>query len=174
MIREGANTIGPNFERCVAVILREEGGYSDNPNDRGGQTQYGISQRAYPDVDIKALTPEKASAIYYRDFWKPMRCEDMPGDVALCVFDTAINCGVSAATLMLQEAVGVTADGLLGPHTLAAIRRLGSSALTRVCVRRVRRYHEIVDHRPGQRVFLDGWLHRTFRVYREAIRLEAV
>ena len=58
-----------NFLRAVKEVLKIEGGYVNNPNDRGGETKYGISKRAYPNVDIKNLTLDKAKQIYYNDYW---------------------------------------------------------------------------------------------------------
>lgn len=110
------------FDDAVAVILAHEGGYVDHPSDPGGETNFGISKRAYPDVDIKALTRDGAAAIYRRDYWARCRCDEMPYGVALCVFDAAVNSGRSRAAKWLQSALGtVDVDGKIGPKTLAAV-----------------------------------------------------
>ena len=108
-----------DFEQAVALILKHEGGYVHDKNDPGGETNYGISKRAYPAEDIKALTPERAKALYRRDYWDAIRGPELPFPVALVVFDMAVNAGVSAAVKLLQRSVGATVDGKIGPQTIA-------------------------------------------------------
>lgn len=123
-----------DFASAVAFVLRQEGGYVANPADPGGETHYGISKRAYPDLDIAALTPDGAKAIYYRDYWPVAAALPMP--LALVVFDTAVNMGRAAAqTLLLQSAGNV--------DTYLALRR--------------DRYQALVARRPALGVFLAGW-----------------
>jgi len=62
----------------VPHVLKREGGYVDDPTDRGGETKYGISKRSYPQLDIKNLTLEQALEIYRKDYWKPSRVEKLP------------------------------------------------------------------------------------------------
>ena len=96
-----------------------EGGYSNDPKDPGGETKYGISKRAYPKVDIAALTRERAAEIYAKDYAKPfLRLHPALG---YQMFDFSINVGVNKATKILQLILDVTVDGKLGPKTLAAI-----------------------------------------------------
>lgn len=95
-----------NFERAVEFVLKHEGGYVDNPNDPGGETKYGISKRAYPELDIKNLTEEKAKEIYHRDYWLKSGCEKIASGLDIVVFDTAVNCGVARASALL----GITHD----------------------------------------------------------------
>lgn len=109
-----------NFKTAVAIILSHEGGYVNDPRDPGGETRYGISKRAYPNVNIKDLTRDQAIAIYKRDYWDKVRGDSLPFGVALAVFDFAVNAGVSRAIRMLQVCVGVRADGKFGDQTLAA------------------------------------------------------
>lgn len=110
------------FHRAFEIVIGHEGGFVDHPSDPGGATKYGISQRAYPHEDIPDLTLERARQIYERDYWKPVRGNDLPPQLALLVFDAAVNNGVNRASKWLQECVGVTVDGVIGPRTLAAAR----------------------------------------------------
>ena len=110
------------FEQAFAIVVGTEGGYVDNPNDPGGATKYGVSHRAYPNVDIAALTLDLAHTIYRRDYWNRIRGDDLPPPLALLVFDAAINSGVSRAVMWLQTAVGTVPDGVIGPATLAAVQ----------------------------------------------------
>ncbi len=89
-----------NFDRAVSIILKIEGGYVNDPADAGGETNYGISKRSYPQEDIKGMTPARATEIYRRDFWLP-ECDALPWPLALYVFDVAVNSGASRARSFL-------------------------------------------------------------------------
>jgi lysozyme family protein len=117
------------FDQAFEAVIGHEGGYVNNPKDPGGETRYGISKRAYPAEDIRNLTLARAKELYLRDYWLQAGCDKVPGGVAFDLFDTAVNSGVSRAVKMLQTAVGVTADGKLGPATLAAINAANAPAL---------------------------------------------
>lgn len=112
-------TVDP-FEVAVAEVLRHEGGYVDDPADPGGETNFGISKRAYPHVDIKGLTQDQAVEIYRRDYWQATGCDQLPPAIAIAVFDAAVNMGKRPAVQLLQEVLGVATDGILGPVTAHA------------------------------------------------------
>lgn len=110
-------------EVAVPHILEVEGGWVNNPYDPGGETKYGISKNAYPNVDIAALTKDQAIEIYRKDYWVPTagRIEDLSPQIALVVFDWAVNSGNKPAVMKLQEALHVTQDGNIGEKTRAAL-----------------------------------------------------
>lgn len=108
-----------NFNTAFETLIGHEGGYVNHQKDPGGETNYGISKRQYPDVDIKALTLDDAKAIYKRDYWDAVKADQMPYPVAFEVFDAAVNHGTERAAIMLQTALKISADGLIGPVTLA-------------------------------------------------------
>lgn len=110
-----------NFDDAFEALIGHEGGYVNHPADPGGETKYGITKRTYPHLNIAALTLEQAKVIYKRDFWNKAGCDALPGGLAFDVFDTAVNSGVSRAATFLQLALGVDADGKVGPVTRAAI-----------------------------------------------------
>lgn len=101
------------FDRLIGV----EGDYVNDPKDPGGETKYGISKRAYPELDIAALTREDAEAIYLRDFWNPIEADMLPEAVTFQLFDFAVNSGIETATRYLQRALGVADDGHFGPES---------------------------------------------------------
>ena len=109
-----------DFSRCIDPILAEEGGLSNHPNDPGGLTQYGISQRSYPTLDIAALTLADAKALYQRDYWQPIHGDRLPAGLDLLMLDCAINQGTGTAIKLLQQALRIKDDGLIGPMTLKA------------------------------------------------------
>jgi lysozyme family protein len=117
------------FDESFEKLIGHEGAYSNNPRDPGGETKFGISKRAYPDLDIANLTLEQAKAIYLRDYWNRAQCDKFPPIVAFQVFDCAVNSGIGQAIRFLQRAVGVADDGQVGPMTLNAVRRLDAAEI---------------------------------------------
>ena len=109
---------GGAFDRAVTFTLRYEGGYVNDPRDPGGETNFGISKRAYPGENIASLTLDRARSIYRRDYWDRNRCGDLPPHMGACVFDAAVNGG--DPVYWLQAAVGASVDGAIGPRTIAA------------------------------------------------------
>ena len=104
-------------------IIGHEGGYTLGEGDPGGETKFGISRRAYPNLDIKNLTIEQAADIYIRDYLAPLKADKLPGSVTFQLLDFAINSGVDRAVVCLQRAVGAVEDGRMGPATIAAVKR---------------------------------------------------
>lgn len=154
------------FDRCIRAVLSEEGGLSNHPQDPGGLPRFGISSRAYPHLDIRALTMDAAIAIYRRDYWNPIRGMDLPPALALLVFDSAVNQGVGTAARLLQKAVGVTEDGNIGPVTLrAALAVPLEQALIDFCAERALRY----EFNRNEETFGRGWYRRLFRMYATAL-----
>lgn len=120
-----------NFDRIIAAVLKDEGGYSDHPSDPGGATKYGITQRTLATfrrenvtkADVKALTIDEAKAIYRKNYWNMIRGDDLPGGIDYTVFDYAVNSGPARAAKALQWAIGFKGndvDGHIGDQTLAA------------------------------------------------------
>ena len=111
------------FPKLIERVLGHEGGYVNNPRDPGGETNWGIAKRSYPNVDIKRLTRDGAIAIYRRDFWDRVQGDKLPPAVAFQVLDACVNHGQGNAVRWLQRAACVADDGVLGPVTLAAVRK---------------------------------------------------
>lgn len=146
-------------------ILSAEGGEVDDPDDRGGHTRYGISANAYPDEDIANLTEARARHLYERDYWCKGHCPEMPARIALAHFDACVNHGVGRANRLLQKALGVRVDGLIGPVTLGAVRKAARERLlVQMLGRRAMFYAAIVRNDSSQAKYLRGWLLRTYRL----------
>lgn len=92
-----------DFDRSFRFLIGEEGGYVNDPADPGGETKFGISKRAYPHLDIKALTLEQAKAIYRRDYWDPLQLDLRPWGPALVLFDAAVNHGLARARALFAK-----------------------------------------------------------------------
>jgi len=147
------------------VVLKWEGDtYTDDKHDSGGATKYGISQKAYPDINIFLLTRRRAMAIYFTDYWLRGKCDKLPSCLALPHFDACVNVGVTRATKLLQGALGVADDGIIGPKTLAAARKKGCTALRDLGALRIMHYVSLIVRHPTQIRFMYGWVRRTFDV----------
>lgn len=146
-----------------------EGGYINNPNDAGGETNFGISKRQYPAIDIANLTKEKAAEIYFTDYWKSCGSERILSTrLKAKLFDTSVNVGVDKAVKILQRAVCVKDDGILGDITLAAmLRRDEYDVLLAMIKQQMIYYTKIVIHNPAQITFLLGWIYRASDYYNE-------
>ncbi len=158
-----------SLDQALTFTLKWEGGYSNNPADPGGATNHGITQHtfdAYRDSlrqahqNVSLITDAEVQSIYREMYWMPAHCNDMPNALACAHFDTAVNCGVSAAIKMLQRAVGVDDDGVYGPHTSQEVLHEGNELIIPYLDERRARYRQIVTAKPSQEVFLKGWLNR--------------
>lgn len=118
-----------SFPAAIERILSHEGGYVNDPADSGGETQWGISKRSYPNVDIKNLTRDAAKAIYERDFWDPVASKITDGALCFQALDAAVNHGMGNAVRFIQRACGVADDGHFGPYSLAALQRMDPADL---------------------------------------------
>lgn len=154
-----------NFERAIETVLRWEGGEVNDPRDPGGHTKYGISQRAFPDLDIANLTLHQAKQIYLEQYWMPVRARDLPAILRLPVFDTAVNMGVGTAIKLLQRAAYVVVDGKVGPKTIEACERFPGPTWSRFMAKRAKRYTELSTFG----AYGDGWLNRLFDVARASL-----
>ena len=156
------------FDPAIRVVLRHEGGYSNNPRDKGGETNFGISKRSYPRLDIKSLTRVEARVIYRRDFWRPGRYGSIRSQaVATKAFDMAVNMGRKRAAKILQSAVNelggrLKVDGVIGPRTLRAANSLPPRSLQKELRAQAALYYaRLTLRKPDQKVFLKGWMRRA-------------
>lgn len=117
------------FDTFIDRVLSHEGGYVFDKRDPGGETNWGISKRSYPTLDIKRLTRAQAVEIYRRDFWLAQQCDKLPPAIAFQLLDAGINHGTGNAVRWLQAAAGASQDGAIGPLTLAAVRRADQNDL---------------------------------------------
>lgn len=168
------------FRACLDVVLPHEGGFVDDPEDPGGATKFGISLRAaqgfgsLADVDhdgdvdrsdILELTVEDAAGIYRAQYWTTLRCDEIPAGLDLMLFDFGVNAGPTAAVRLLQGALAVKVDGVIGPKTLAAVRAADRPrAIDAMATRRQQFYRSLAKFPRFGR----GWLRRT-----EEVRLVA-
>jgi lysozyme family protein len=148
-----------NFEASLAAVLAHEGGYVNHPRDPGGPTNFGITLRTLAGwrgrpvtaADVKALPRSEVGAIYRRQYWTPIRGDELPAGLDLALFDYAVNSGPGRAVRDLQRCIGATPDGVLGLITLQAIKARDPASMI----------HALLDRRLAFMRSLKTW--RTFR-----------
>ena len=115
------------FQQIFDRLIGHEGGYVNDLRDPGGETNWGVTKRTAQangyTGDMKTMTRQQAYEIYHRAFWVRYQCDQMPPAIAYQFFDAAVNHGFGNASRMLQRAVGVLDDGIIGKYSLEAINR---------------------------------------------------
>lgn len=173
----------PGFAAALAHVLEMEGGYTDDPADPGGPTNFGLTltdlaaergvavataNRSALLADLRAITTDEVRGIYAKRYWVPSRAADLPAGLALMHFDAAVNMGLGTAARLLQQAVGAEADGEIGPRTLAAaLQADAGAAIGRYADLRRDRYRALA----GFARFGRGWLNRVAATERLALSL---
>jgi len=166
-----SSATSPTFQAALAFTLSAEGADTNDPNDPGGLTRFGIAQSRHPEVDVQNLSLAQAQRIYWREYWQPIHGDQLPRELAFVLFDTAVNVGVARAVSMLQTALGVEIDGVIGSRTIAAAGRQGRQSLSRFMARRASHYLELAEFKPRFRRYMQGWLVRCFDVQAAAMGL---
>jgi lysozyme family protein len=169
-----------NFQRAFDLLMLREGGYSNDPRDRGGETNFGVSDLAdgvkdgaadldgdgAADVKILDLTVAQAMAYYREKVWRPMNCQAMPWSVAVVLFMAGVNCGLGRASMWLQETVGTKQDGVIGGKTLIALnKRRADDVSLDLTVRCLIYYNSL-----GRAEYIKGWTRRAVSTYGEAMK----
>lgn len=151
------------FDRAWAFIQRDdvEGGsrFVDDPQDPGGATRWGISQRSYPREDIRNMTETRAKFLFKRDYWDVCHCDALPEPIAIALADSSFNQGPAKAVQLLQEALGVHADGIVGRNTIQAAKSQDAEEVIAQFLS-----HRALRYSAGQLRFRRGWLLRTYRL----------
>lgn len=166
------------FDDCLAFALQWEGGYVNDPDDAGGATNQGITQRVYdawradhelPMQEVRRMSAWERDSIYRERYWDRVCGEHLPAPVDLVVFDAGVNSGPTRAAKWLQELVGADADGLIGPQTLKLVAQQDPYELAAAfCECRLRFVRELAQRKPSQQKFLRGWERRIMAVMDEA------
>jgi lysozyme family protein len=170
--------VATNFKASLALVLQSEGGNDDDPEDHGGRTSRGITQREYDawrkergqaPLDVWKAPQADINAIYHDEYWNPL-CDSLPAGVDYIVFNNNVLDGPARSTILLQRALGVTADGRIGPITRAAIKTADPAVLVaKLSVASADFYRSL--HQPK---FLKGWLNRVAFVQKNAINMLTV
>lgn len=151
-----------NFDEAFHHLLGHEGGYVNHPDDPGGETNWGVTkvvarQHGYEGL-MKDMPVGVAKAVYRKSYWDAVQADDLPPAIRYAVFDAAVNSGVGTSIRWLQQAVGTTADGALGPKTLAAINEVNPDGLLR---RMLAKRLTAMTSMSGWPSFSKGWARRV-------------
>ena len=160
-----------SFEQALSFTLSKEGGYVNDPDDPGGETNKGITVAVYnqyrrnhgePLQSVHGITDEEISDIYKSEYWDKADCDLLSHGLEIAHFDTAVNCGISGANEILQKCIGVRTDGMIGPATKAKLAAVRHDLLIPVYLAN-RKYHyqAIVEEKPIMVKYLQGWVNRV-------------
>ncbi len=158
------------FERAFALLAVHEGGYVNHPDDPGGATNKGVTQRTYDNYrarhglarrDVRSISDDEVAAIYRVQYWDAIRADDLPEGVAYCVFDAAVNSGPGRAVRWLQAGIGASVDGVIGNETMGlTVRADPRTLIDGYCDRRLA-FMQRLRHWP---TFKNGWTRRVAEV----------
>ena len=158
-----------SYDELLRRLLMHEGGYTNHPSDPGGPTNFGITIHDYrryvkpgaTAADVKAMQVEEAKRIYRAKYWDAQRCDELPAGVDYAVFDYGVNSGIGRSKKVLQRAVGVTADGVIGPATMKAVLAADpKQTIMAICDERLR----FLQRLRTWPVFGKGWSRRVKEV----------
>jgi lysozyme family protein len=161
-----------NFKECLDLVLKSEGGWVNNPNDPGGETNLGVTKRVWeeyvghPVESLKKLTKEEVAPLYELKYWRPCYGEVLPRGLDFVVFSMGINAGPGRSIKLLQSSVGCVPDGVIGPATRRLISDSNSATLIAKFSESRREYYRSLKTFP---IFGKGWLARVDREESEAI-----
>lgn len=158
-----------NFEDCLARVLASEGGFVNHPSDPGGMTNLGCTKAVWEafvghpvsEADMRALTPEMVAPLYRRKYWDKVSGDLLPSGLDYAVFDAAINSGPGRAAKWLQQVVGTTVDGAIGPGTLAAV---AAKPVQQVIAQYNDTRLQFLENLPTWGTFGKGWGNRVAHV----------
>jgi lysozyme family protein len=166
-----------NFKPSLALVLKSEGGNDDDPQDHGGRTSRGVTQREYDawraethktPLDVWSAPQSDIESIYHDEYWNPY-CDLLPIGTDYLYFDMAVNAGPQRAAILLQRALGVTADGRIGPITRSIIAKADPASLVSSFSAQKEAFYKSL-HQPR---FIKGWLNRVQFTKQNAIKMFA-
>lgn len=158
-----------SFNRYAPLLKRFEGGFINHPADTGGPTNMGVTLAVYRQYfgagktvnDLRSMTDAQWTVIMKGCYWDKCQADQIRNQsVAELIVDWAVNSGVGIVR-KVQGIVGVTADGVVGPKTIAAINRQDQRKFHfRVKKARAEYYASLVEGRNANLAFYDGWMSR--------------
>jgi len=161
-----------NFEECLNLVLKSEGGWVNNPADPGGETNLGVTKRVWEEYvghavkTMKNLTKDDVAPMYELKYWRPCYCEVLPRGLDFVVFSMGVNAGPGRSVKLLQQSIGCVPDGVIGPRTRELISASNSANLIAKFSETRREYYRSLKTFP---IFGKGWLARVDREEQEAL-----
>lgn len=177
------------FSDYLPILRKAEGGYANNPLDRGGETYAGITKKNFPNwagwaiIDQQKRKPYEiilnpkldvlVADFYKKNFWNALKCDNFSKSVAMNLCDFGVGSGIVTAAKAFQKVINsllptgattLVADGKIGPATISAANKLDQKKLNNALLEyRANFYRKIVSNNPSQNVFLQGWLNRLIK-----------
>lgn len=171
-----------DFSTAFQLVIANEGGYGNDPDDPGGETYKGVARKIFSkwsgwitvdilkqqsgfpsNLDQDSDLQEAVSDFYRVNFWDKINGDQISNqDVANSIFDFGVNAGISTSASLAQMVVGATADGVIGPDSISGINNFNSDHfLAAFTVAKIARYVNIVKKRPTSRKYFYGWICRA-------------
>lgn len=163
-----------NFKECLDLVLKSEGGWVNNPQDPGGETNLGVTKRVWeeyvghPVKTLKNLTNDDVAPLYELKYWRAAYCEVLPRGLDFVVFSMAVNAGPGRSIKLLQSAIGCVPDGVIGPRTRGLISSSNSADIIQKFSTARREYYKSLKLFP---IFGKGWVARCDREEQEALNM---
>ena len=163
-----------SFKECLDLVLKSEGGWVNNPQDPGGETNLGVTKRVWeeyvghPVESLKKLTKDDVAPLYEQKYWRPCYGEVLPRGLDFVMFSMAVNAGSGRTVKLLQSTIGCVPDGVIGPRTRRLISNGNSATLITQFSEARREYYRTLKTFP---IFGKGWLARVDREEQEALNM---
>ena len=163
-----------NFQACLDLVLKSEGGWVNHPNDPGGETNLGVTKRVWeeyvghPVESLKKLTKADVAPLYELKYWRPCYGEVLPRGLDFVVFSMGVNAGPGRSVKLLQSAIGCVPDGVIGSRTRELISGSNCANLIAKFSETRREYYRSLKTFP---IFGKGWLNRVDQEEQEALQM---
>jgi len=172
----GINSTKTNlFSFSLEKVLKFEGGYVNDPNDSGGSTNKGVTQKSFDAYniknnfqlkDVRQMTDSEIETFYYKEYWKRQKCHLVFPKLSFLMFDTSVNMGSGRATKFLQRCLNTNDDGNFGSGTLKLVNEITDELgfINKYIELRRQFYYNIVEAKPSQQRYINGWINRINEV----------
>jgi lysozyme family protein len=163
-----------NFQECLDLVLKSEGGWVNHPSDPGGETNLGVTKRVWeeyvghPVESLKKLTKEDVAPLYELKYWRPCYGEVLPRGLDFLCFSFGINAGCGRSVKLLQQSLGLVSDGVIGPRVMQKLRESNITDVIKGFSESRREYYKSLKNFP---IFGKGWISRTDREEQEALQM---
>ena len=163
-----------NFQKCLELVLKSEGGWVNNPKDPGGETNLGVTKKVWQEwighevKTMQGLTPTDVAPMYQAKYWMACYANQLPIGVDYMAFDAAVNMGAGRSVKLLQECLGCVPDGTIGPRTMQLIDGKDPKDVVEAFSQRKIGFYESLPTFP---TFGKGWLKRVEDVKQNALKM---
>ena len=163
-----------NFQACLDLVLKAEGGWVHHEKDPGGETNLGVTKKVWeeyvghPVETMKNLTPELVAPLYELKYWRPCYGEVLPRGLDFAIFSFGVNAGPGRSVKLLQQSLGLVSDGVIGPRVMQKLRESNIADVIKGFSESRREYYKSLKTFP---IFGRGWISRTDKEEEEALQM---